>query len=81
MPIIAEDDLFTQIVEFDIDFARQMDLIDSIVAEVERWVRHRPGFVSSTLHASHDGTRVINYAQWRDRESFEAFTRNPESEG
>jgi hypothetical protein len=25
-------------------------------------MRHRPGFISANIHASLDGTRVVNYA-------------------
>jgi quinol monooxygenase YgiN len=80
MATITEDDTFTQIVRFDIDPAHQDALIAAIVAEVERWVRRRPGFVSSTLHASHDGCHVINYAQWESETAFRGFTQDPEGE-
>jgi hypothetical protein len=32
-----------------------------------------PGFVSANIHRSLDGTRVVNYAQWRRVEDFEAM--------
>ena len=80
MPIIAEDATFTQVVRFDIDPAKQEALIAAIVAEVERWVRHLPGFVSSTFHASLDGGHVLNDAQWRTEADFQGFTKNPEGE-
>jgi len=80
MPTIAADDTFVQIVQFDIESDEQEPLIAAIVGEVERWVRHRPGFVSSTFHASLDGRHVMNYAQWRTRADFEAFTADPETE-
>jgi len=80
MPIIAENDTFTQVVQFEVDPAKQQALIAAIVAEVERWVRHRPGFVSSTFHASLDGKHVLNYAQWRTKADFHAFTADPEGE-
>jgi heme-degrading monooxygenase HmoA len=38
-----------------------------------------PGYVSANIHRSLDGTRVVNYAQWRSREDFEAMLRNPEA--
>jgi heme-degrading monooxygenase HmoA len=38
-----------------------------------------PGFVSAKLHKSLDGTRVVNNAQWRSREEFEAMLDNPEA--
>ncbi len=80
MPVIAEDDAFTQIVQFEVEPDRQHALIAAIVAEVERWVRHRPGFVSSTFHGSLDGRHVLNYAQWRTEAEFHAFTADPEGE-
>ncbi|MBI6846211.1 antibiotic biosynthesis monooxygenase [Pseudomonas syringae pv. tomato] len=79
MAEISEDDTFTQVVRFDVPPDKQMELIEAIAAEVERWVRHRPGFISSSFHASFDGGHVLNYAQWRSREDFEGFTRDPET--
>lgn len=58
---------------------QQHELVDTIVSEVERWVRHRSGFVSSNFHLSQDGTRVVNYAQWTTQEAWQAFTQDPES--
>lgn len=37
-----------------------------------------PGFVSANLHVSLDGTRVVNYAQWADQESYAAALQDPE---
>lgn len=54
MAVISEDDTFTQVVHFEIEPAKHEALIDAIAAEVKRWVRHRPGFMSSTFHASLD---------------------------
>lgn len=80
MPTIAEDDTFTQIIVFTTTGPDQQDaLLAAVLSEVERWVRHQPGFLSASFHRSHDGERVANYAQWRDRASFEAFARHPES--
>ena len=80
MPVIAEGDTFTQVVQFETAPERQAALVAAIVAEVERWVRHRPGFVSSSFHASLDGRHVMNYAQWRSEADFRAFTADPEGE-
>ena len=80
MPVIAEDDTFTQVVQFEVAPDRQDRLIAAIAAEAERWIRHRPGFVSSTFHASLDGRHVLNYAQWRSEADFRAFTADPEGD-
>jgi heme-degrading monooxygenase HmoA len=80
VPTITEADIFTQIVEFEVAPERQHDLIAALAAEVERWVRHRPGFLSASFHASHDGKRVFNYAQWRTEADFRAFVADPNGE-
>jgi heme-degrading monooxygenase HmoA len=38
-----------------------------------------PGFVSANIHKSFDGTKVVNYAQWRTRENFEAIKQDSEA--
>ena len=78
MARIAEDATFTQVVRFDVDPEKQGRLIAAIVVEVERWVCRRPGFISSTFHASLDGRHVLNYAQWTDEASFRGFADDPE---
>ena len=79
-PEITEDGTFTQMGQFQVESARQEALIAAIVAEVERCVRRRLGFMSSTFHASLDGRHVLNYAQWRGEADFRALTEDPESE-
>lgn len=41
-------------------------------------MRAQPGFISANLHKSLDGTRVVNYAQWRSKAEFEAMLQNPD---
>jgi quinol monooxygenase YgiN len=43
----------------------QATVVQLNVEIVERVAREFPGFVSATVHRSVDGTRVINYLQWR----------------
>ncbi len=38
------------------------------------------GFVPANIHKSADGVRVVNYAQWKSREDFEAMRKNPEAQ-
>lgn len=40
-------------------------------------MRHRPGFVSANIHASTDGTRVVNYAQWATAADFQTMLQDP----
>ena len=39
-------------------------------------MKHLSGFISTNIHQSLDGTRVVNYAQWRSQEDFEAIFDN-----
>jgi quinol monooxygenase YgiN len=55
----------------------QQRLIDLLVEATEGVINAQPGFISANLHKSLDGTRVVNYAQWRSREDLEAMLANP----
>ena len=49
-------------------------LIDAILETTENMKRSPPkGFLSARLHRSQDGTRVVNYAQWRSPDDYHAF--------
>lgn len=79
MPTIAKNnDVITVIIIFAVEPERQQGLINIIVEFVETEVKHQPGFVSSSIHKSLDGVRVMNYAQWQSREDYEAFVNNSE---
>ncbi|MDQ4011451.1 MAG: antibiotic biosynthesis monooxygenase [Actinomycetota bacterium] len=56
---------------------RQGVLIAHLQDATEQIMRHQRGFVSANIHASLDGTRVVNYAQWQTRQDFEAMLANP----
>jgi heme-degrading monooxygenase HmoA len=75
MPSIIENRFFTPIVEFHLAPEQQQAFIDEIADEVERHVKRYAGFISSSFHASEDGRRVINYAQWLSKEDWAAFGR------
>jgi quinol monooxygenase YgiN len=77
MPTIAKNnDVITVIIIFAVEPERQQELVNIIVEFVETGVKHQPGFVSSSIHKSLDGVRVMNYAQWQSQEYYEAFVNN-----
>ncbi|NEU71905.1 antibiotic biosynthesis monooxygenase [Hassallia byssoidea VB512170] len=79
MPTIAKNnDVITVIIIFAVEPERQQELVDTIVEFVEKGVKHQPGFVSSSIHKSIDGVRVMNYAQWKTQEDYQAFINNSE---
>jgi quinol monooxygenase YgiN len=55
---------------FTVEPANQQRLVDLLTAATESTVRNIPGFISSSLHRSLDGTKVTMYAQWRSMEDY-----------
>jgi heme-degrading monooxygenase HmoA len=80
MAIIAKrSDLFTLINVFTVRPEDQDRLIGLLVEATEKTMKHLPGFISASIHKSHDRTRVVNYAQWNSKEDFEAMRSSPEA--
>ncbi|MGW8380862.1 antibiotic biosynthesis monooxygenase family protein [Streptomyces sp. ODS28] len=77
--IDGDHPLVTLINVFTVAPARQAELIAELRDFTETVVRHHPGFVSANFHASHDGERVVNYAQWESEEQFHAMLADPEA--
>jgi quinol monooxygenase YgiN len=75
--IDAEAKAVTLINVFLVAPARQRALVDKIARDVEEVMRHQPGFISANVHASLDGTRVVNYAQWETEDAFRAMLADP----
>jgi heme-degrading monooxygenase HmoA len=78
MTTISKDQkLVTFINVFKVEPGNQGRLIDLLVRVTDTSVRHAPGFISSSLHRSIDGTKVTMYAQWRTIEDYEAMRKDP----
>ncbi|MFJ3234596.1 antibiotic biosynthesis monooxygenase family protein [Streptomyces sp. NPDC086787] len=58
---------------------RQDELLELLVRATEETMKRQPGFVRANFHASLDGERVINYAQWETEEHYHAMLANPEA--
>lgn len=58
---------------------QQATLIDLLKTNADNWLRHLDGFIAASLHPSHDGTTVGNYAQWRDPAALAAMLKDPEA--
>ena len=68
---------FVNIVE--VDPAKQQEVIDLLVEGTQKVMVNRPGFISVTLLASLDKTRVINIARWERAEDVKATQSDPEA--
>jgi heme-degrading monooxygenase HmoA len=74
MRISRESNLVTVINVFETKPEQQQELIDQWIRLAEE-VKREPGFIGAALHRSADGTRVINYAQWRSEADYSSFVK------
>jgi quinol monooxygenase YgiN len=71
--------LVTLVNVFTVEPPQQRALVDLLVTATKETMSRLPGFVSASIHRSLDGTRVVNYAQWRSLADFEAIRQNAEA--
>jgi quinol monooxygenase YgiN len=69
--------MITLINVFTVDPANQQRLLDLLARATDEYVCRAPGFLSSTLHRSLDGSKVTMYAQWRSIEDYQAMRLDP----
>ena len=78
MPEIRENnDIVTQITTVKVPPDHQSEVLE-LMAERARFMARQPGFVSVSLHRSKDGSHVVNYVQWKNRNQLEAAHHSPE---
>src|ERR1700744_5459828 len=75
--ITAHADYATLINVFTVQPERARELADLLTAATEDVMQHIDGFISANIHLSTDGTRVVNYAQWRSAEAMQAMQQDP----
>jgi heme-degrading monooxygenase HmoA len=72
MITITEDGgVVTLINVFSCEPQNQEYQIDAWIRATEDTLGKLPGIISASLHRSKDGTRVVNYAQWKSSENWE----------
>jgi len=70
-------DIVTQITTVKVPPDNQAEVLE-LMAERARFMATQPGFVSVSLHRSEDGSHIVNYVQWTNRNKLEAAHRSPE---
>jgi hypothetical protein len=70
--ISADDGHMILIDSFTCPESRQDELIAALDKATVEIFMHQPGFISASIHASLDHTRVVNYIQWERVEDFDA---------
>ena len=78
--ISTDAPIATLINVFTVQPDRQRELTDMLTRATEEVMQHLPGFISANIHASTDGGKVVNYAQWRSADDFHAMLENPEAQ-
>ena len=73
-------DIFTLINTFRTSPEAQGRVVDSLRTFTEDFARSRPGFVAAAVHASLDGSRVVNYVQWRSVDDLQSMLATPEAQ-
>lgn len=65
-------EICTLINTFDVEPAKQVEVVDSLRRYTQEASRLH-GFIAASVHASLDGRRVVNYVQWERREDLAAM--------
>jgi heme-degrading monooxygenase HmoA len=78
MPDIQENSgIVTQITTVRMTPENQDEVIN-LMKERARFMAKQPGFVSVSLHRSQDGSHVVNYVQWANKDKLAAAHHSPE---
>jgi heme-degrading monooxygenase HmoA len=75
--IRPNSDVVTQITTVKVPADNQAEVLH-LMEQRAKFMRTQPGFVSVSLHRSEDGTHVVNYVQWKNREQLAAAHHSPE---
>jgi hypothetical protein len=75
--IAPSDQVLTLLSTFTCADARQGELVAAIEKSINETVSQIDGFISASVHASLDRTRVVNYMQWRSVEDFDQAELQP----
>jgi heme-degrading monooxygenase HmoA len=68
MPEIRKNSgVVTQITTVKVPPQNQAEVLD-LMRQRARFMATQPGFISVSLHRSEDGSHVVNYVQWRNRD-------------
>lgn len=72
-------DDYTVIIVLAVEPENQKELVDTL-AQPDEWLMTVPGYRSHSILRGIDGTFIVNYAQWGDKEVYDTFHNLPEDE-
>jgi quinol monooxygenase YgiN len=62
---------------FTVEPVNQQRLVDLLIRATDGFTNRAPGFLSSILYRSVDGTKVTMYSHWRSADDYQAMRQNP----
>lgn len=65
---------------FTVEPSKQQKLFELVVEFTKQIMSKQEGFISANIHKGMDGTKVANYAQWRNKEDFEKMMNNAKAQ-
>ena len=77
MSKVQDNGVVTQITTVKLPPDNQDEVL-GLMTERAQFMARQPGFVSICLYRSEDGSHVVNYVQWTDREKLSAAHHSPE---
>jgi quinol monooxygenase YgiN len=72
--------ILTLVSVVDVDPEHCDEVVRLFISTTEAVMMKMDGFISSSIHRSNDGTKVINYAQWKSEEALNAARRKPSAQ-
>lgn len=75
-PEIVEGKYFAHFAEFSMTPDKQSRMVELAKEHIKPAMK-QPGLVSATFHRSLDGTRVINYGHWENKEAIAELQKQP----
>ena len=75
-PEIKEGEYIVHVAEFRMQPENQPKMVE-LAKEHVKPAMEQAGLISATFHRSLDGTRVINYGQWANKEAIEELKKQP----
>jgi quinol monooxygenase YgiN len=78
--VIRVDEMVTFVNVLEVEPEKQQALLDVMNESAEKVIKHRPGFISVSILASQDGSRVVSYAQWRSPDDIKATRDDPRAQ-
>jgi len=70
------NEIITLINVFTVDKENQYKLVEMLKKANEQIYNKQEGFISAIIHKSLDGTKIINYLQWKNRNDIEKMLKN-----